>query len=140
MTTSENGMSVKWSVGLADQLNSENPHQAWAKSALRTIALHLDGISEERAMALRKEYCDLAPKAKETVVASARGGVSKSKSSADFVANRIFPPLLLPLLEAAERVSQLKMLGAMKPELTLTVNMVDISARHADKFKNLLTE
>lgn len=136
----ETGMSVKWSVGLADQLNAENPHQSWAKSALRTIALHLDGISQERAMELRKEYTDLAPKAKEVVVASARGGVSKSKSSADFIANRIFPPLLLPLLEAAERVSQLKMLGAMKPELALTVSVPDIAARHADKFKNLLTE
>ena len=130
-------MSAALSEAHVNAYKSENTPQRWAQSALRACWLHLDGISIERADKLRAEYCDLAPRAKTTTEAKAKGGVAKSSETSDFVAAGIVPPVLVTLREAAERVSQLKMLGAFPAEARLTVDMAAVVQRHDERWSKL---
>ena len=131
------GMATALSDAHVNAYKAENTPQRWAQSALRAVWLHLSGISSERADSLRAEYCDLAPRAKTTTEAKAKGGVAKSSETSDFVAAGIVPPVLVTLREAAERVSQLKMLGAFPAEARLTVDMAAVVQRHDERWSKL---
>lgn len=135
---SNDGMAIVATLADVESWNADNDAQRWCKAAGREVLRHLDGISLARLEAAREEYCDLYPRAKHTVDAKAKGGVSKSVSTADFVGNRVFPPIFIPLREAAERISQLKMLGAYPADGRLQIDVAAVAVRHAEKFKGLL--
>ncbi len=137
LMSNNTGMSIALSEAHVGAYKEENSNQRWAKSALRAVWLHLDGITAERADALRREYCDLAPRAHTTAESKAKGGVAKSTETMDFVKAGVVPPVLVTLREAAERVSQLKMLGAFPAEARLTIDMAAVVQRHDERWSKL---
>lgn len=137
MSNENIGMSLALTEAHVNGYKTENSNQRWAQSALRAVWLHLDGVSCERADELRAEYCDLAPRAHTVSESKAKGAVAKAVETLDFAKSGVMPPVLVTLREAAERVSQLKVLGAFPAAERLTVDMGAVVQRHDERWAKL---
>lgn len=135
-TQDQAGTKLMLTPAHAEAYRADNEGQRIAKVMLQNIARTLSGITAEQADAMRQEYCDKFPKA--------RNETNKAKSSAredKFGGNVIWPgdmvpPVLRQFNETADHVFKLRKLGALDKETPIAVNFARVSAKHAERFEN----
>jgi len=135
---SENATSNQVGLALtlahAEAYNAESEAQRIVKAMLCNIARTLSGLSVEQADAMREEYCQKYPKAKnETNKAKSSNRVDKYGGEVVWPGDMV-PPLVRQFNEAADLTFKLRKLGVIDKDTPISANYDDVKRRHAERY------